>query len=344
MRLVHIGLGGWGRDWERTVLPRVPEVDRVAVVEPDTAGLAAFQHAHDLPDRACATSLEQALRQVEADGVLITAPVGAHVPLALEALEAGLHVLVEKPFAPTAAEAATAVVRAEQLGLVLQVSQNYRAYPAPRAARRLLREGALGELSAVAVDFRKWSNDAPAATNPHYRFPQPLLVDMAIHHVDLLRFVTGREVQRVHAVTSSPPWSRFVEPAVASVLLEMTGGLVASYRGSWLSRGRPTPWAGEWSITGELGELQLASRHGGEAPPADDALVLRGPDGDETPVELEVPALWGRAAGLQQFARAAAGGPPPEVTGRDNLASLAVVEATVRSSQTGAVEDVVVPR
>ncbi|TNM69483.1 Gfo/Idh/MocA family oxidoreductase [Streptomyces sp. NP160] len=344
MRLVHIGLGGWGRDWERTVLPRVPEVERVAVVEPDRAGLAAFQRAHDLPDAACATSLEQALRQVEADGVLVTAPVGAHVPLALEALEAGLHVLVEKPFAPTAAEALTAVARAEQLGLVLQVSQNYRFYPGPRAARDLLRGGDLGGLSGVAVDFRKWSNDAPVETTPHYRFPQPLLVDMAIHHVDLLRFVTGREVERVHAVTSSPPWSRFAEPPVASVLLELTGGLVASYRGSWLSRGRPTPWAGEWSITGERGELQLASRHGGDEPPADDSLVLRGPDGAETALPLRVPALWGRAAGLQQFARAAAGGPPPEVTGRDNLASLAAVEAAVRSSQTGLVEDVVVPR
>ncbi|TXR55169.1 Gfo/Idh/MocA family protein [Quadrisphaera setariae] len=342
MRLVHVGLGGWGRDWERTVLPRVPEVDRVAVVEPDRAVLSAFQRTAGLPDAACATTLAQALRQVEADGVLVTAPVGAHVPLALEALEAGLHVLVEKPFAPTAAEASTAVTRAEQLGLVLQVSQNYRFYPGPRATRDLLRGGDLGELSGVAVDFRKWSNDAPATT-PHYRFPQPLLVDMAIHHVDLLRFVTGREVERVHAVTSSPSWSRFAEPAVASVLLELTGGLVASYRGSWLSRGRPTPWAGEWSITGERGELLLASRHGGEEPPVDDSLVLRGADGDEAALPLELPRLWGRAAGLQQFARAAAGGPPPEVTGRDNLASLAAVEATVRSSQTGQVEDVVVP-
>lgn len=343
MRLVHIGLGGWGRDWERTVLPRVPEVDRVAVVEPDGAGLAAFQRAHALPDAACATSLAQALRQVDADAVLITAPVGAHVPLALEALDAGLHVLVEKPFAGTAVEALAAVERAERLGLVLQVSQNYRSYPAPRAARQLLRDGGLGELSGIGLDFRKWANDAPAGSHPHYRFPQPLLVDMAIHHVDLLRFVTGLEVERVRAVTSSPSWSRFTDPAVASVLLELTGGLVASYRGSWLSRGRPTPWAGEWSITGERGELQMVSRHGGEEPPADDALVLRGPDGEETAVELEVPALWGRAAGLAQFARACAGGPPPEVTGRDNLASLAVVEATVRSSRTGLVEDVVVP-
>ncbi|MGQ7297248.1 Gfo/Idh/MocA family protein [Quadrisphaera sp. KR29] len=344
MRLVHVGLGGWGGDWERTVLPRVPEVERVAVVEPDRARLAAFRRAHGLPDDACATSLEQALQQVRADGVLVTAPVGAHVPLALEALEAGLHVLVEKPFAPAVEEALTAVSRAEQLGLVLQVSQNYRSYPAPRAARDLLRRGALGELSGVSVDFRKWANDEPAQTHPHYRFPQPLLVDMAVHHVDLLRFVTGREVERVRAVASSPSWSRFDQPAAASALLEMSDGLVVSYRGSWLSRARPTPWAGEWSATGELGELSMASRHGGSAPPVDDSLVLRGRDGVESPVPLQVPELWGRAAGLRQFARAAAGGPPPEVTGRDNLATLAAVEALVRSSESGRVEEVLTPR
>ncbi|MBF5082979.1 Gfo/Idh/MocA family protein [Quadrisphaera sp. INWT6] len=349
LRLAHVGLGGWGSDWERNAVPRVPEVDRVGVVEPNAAVLEAFRAENDLPDAACAPSLAQLLGQLRGDrapeAVLITAPVGFHVPLALEALEAGLHVLVEKPFAPTVAEALTAVERAEQLGLVLQVSQNYRHYPAPRAVRRLLDEGALGEVTGIDVDFRQWANDAPAATHPHYRFPQPLLFDMAIHHFDLLRLVTGQDVVRVHAVTSQPPFSKFTEAPVGVLTMETSGGLVVSYRGSWLSRGTPTPWAGEWRVSGERGELAFTSRtHGQAVPPTTDSVVVRDADGATTAVALEVPDLWGRAAGLRQFARAVAGGLAPETSGRDNLASLAIAEAAARSAASGRVEEVVVPR
>ena len=337
-RLVHVGLGGWGGDWERNAIPPVAEVERVAVVDPHEPTLRRAQQALDLPDAACFTSLREALAAVEADGVLVTAPAAFHVPVALEALDAGLHVLVEKPFAPSVAEARRAVERAEERGLVLQVSQNYRAYPAPRAVRDLVAGGAIGELSVVHVDFRRWANDAPVETNRHYSFPHPLLFDMAIHHFDLLRMVTGREAVRVHATVTDPPWSRFEQEASAVLTIELTGGLVASYRGSWVSRAPQTTWDGEWSIEGEHGCIAFTGR--GDRGPADDVVTLSRAGGAPEPVELPVLDLWGRSAGLRQFHRAVRGGPAPEVTGRSNLGSLAIAEAAARSVETGRSEDV----
>jgi predicted dehydrogenase len=333
-----VGGGGGGADWEQNAIPPVSDVERVAVVDAHGPTLRAAQEKLGLPDEMCFSSLTEAAENVPADGALVTAPMDFHVPVTLEALDAGLHVLVEKPFAGTVAEARTAVERAEQLGLVLQVSQNYRFYPGAQTARRLLAEGAIGDLSVVHVDFRRWDHDEPADTYRHYAFPHPLIYDMAIHHFDLLRMTTGREAVSVYAKVTDPPWSRYTEEASAVLVVELEGGLVASYRGSWVSRAPQTLWDGEWSFEGADGHLTLTGR--GNRGPADDEVRISLGGAAAEPVALPPMPLWGRSAGLRQFARAVAGGPAPDVTGRSNLGSVALMEAAARSAASGKVEQV----
>lgn len=341
LRIVHVGLGGWGGDWARNVLPRVSEVDVVGVVDPDATHRATVLERIARPDIPAFDTLDRALDAVAADAVVITAPAVTHTPLALAALDAGKHVLVEKPFANTAEEAAVAVRRAAETGLVVQVSQNYRFYPAPRAVQQLLAEGALGELSAISIDFRQWDNDAAKGSHPHYRFPHPLINDMAIHHVDLLRKVTGQEAVSVYAKVGDPSFSRYDDEASAVLTIELESGLVVSYRGSWVSRGAPTAWAGEWAIDGETGQIEFTSRLG--STPAGDRVTMRRPGEQPVPVELEEMPLHGRAAGLQVFAHAVATGTEPETAGAGNLGSLALMEAAARSAMSGRVEPVLIP-
>jgi predicted dehydrogenase len=351
VRIIHVGLGGWGGSWARTALPAVSEVEVVGIADPSAPTLEAVRKDLGLPESAAFGSLTDALQAVDADAVVITAPAVTHVPLALEALAAGKHVLVEKPFANSAAEAAEAVHLAEELGLVLQVSQNYRYYPAPRVTKDLLAAGAVGELSAINIDFRQWDNDRAFEDHPHYRFPHAMINDMAIHHFDLLRMVTGKEAVRVYARATYPSFSKYQDEAVASMLIEMEDGIVVSYRGSWLSRGEHTPWAGEWSIQGEDGELQFTSRGGEPGDVSWDRVTVRKPGGSgrtsgeaaRTSVELPTAEHHDRQGGLQAFARSVSGGDVPETSGRDNLRSLALMEAATRSAASGLPEDVVVP-
>jgi predicted dehydrogenase len=338
VRVIHVGLGGWGGDWARNAVPQVAEVEVAAIVDPSEPTREKVRALLGLPAEAAFASLADALAAVEADAVIITAPAVTHAPLALEALDAGKHVIVEKPFANSTAEAAAVVRRAEELGLLVQVSQNYRWYPAPRRVRELLAADALGEVATIEIDFRQWDNDEPEGY-PHYRFPQPIINDMAIHHFDLIRMITGREAVRVYARTSRPSFSRYQDPAVASMVIELEGGLVVDYRGSWLHRGPATPWAGEWRISGADAELTFTSR--GEGVSAD-RVGIRDADGTERELELDHAALplIGRAAGLRAFALSILGGPPPETSGRDNLGSLALMEAAGRSAASGQVEDV----
>lgn len=342
IKIIHVGLGGWGGNWARTVIPTVSDIEVVGIVDPHEPTRAALLSDLGLDAAVAFASLAEALATVHADAVVITSPAVTHVPLALEALDAGLHVLVEKPFANTVEEASIAADRAEERGLQLYVSQNYRYYPAPNVVRDLVAAGAIGELASINIDFRRWDNDQPQETYRHYTFPHPMINDMAIHHFDLIRMVTGQEAVRVYAKVGDPSFSKYTEEASAIITIELESGLVVGYRGSWLSRGAPTHWAGEWAIGGETGEIFFTSRAGTEvADGSGDVVTVRGVDTAE-PQKLELPELpfYDRAGALQDFARAVAGGPTSGTSGRDNLRSLALMEAATRSALSGQVEDV----
>jgi predicted dehydrogenase len=332
LRIVHVGLGGWGRDWETNVLPKVKEVELVAWVDADKTTLTAAQKTLGLPADRCYPTLAAAVKTVEADAVLITTPIGAHVPVAIDALEAGKHVLVEKPFAASVAEARQAVETAEARGLVLMVSQNYRFFPAPRAVAALIAGGEFGAVGAIAVDFRRNVTSLPGRER-HFALAHPLLVDMAIHHFDLMRMILGRDPRSISCQTWNPPWSPFAADATGAATVAFEGGAVASWRGSWVSPGAQTAWAGEWRVECAGGEIRWTSR-GEIGDLSADRVEVRPLDAPARTLKLPPVRPHGRAGALAAFAAAVQSGKEPETSGRDNLKSLAVVEAAVASAAT----------
>ena len=138
MRILQVGLGGFGRDWAVTVIPRVPEVEVVGTAD-------VFAGSRDLaiaagittPDR-CFSTVEEAIEATDPEAVLVTASLVGHVPAAEAALQSGRHVLIEKPFAPSVAEAKELVALADRQQRIVAVSQNYRFFPAVQAVRKLV--------------------------------------------------------------------------------------------------------------------------------------------------------------------------------------------------------------
>ncbi len=328
MRLIHTGFGGWGLDWARIVRD-TPEVVVVAVSDPNPVALAAAAARYGLPEHARFATLEHALSETEADAVLITAAASAHAPLALHALAAGKHVLVEKPFALTLADAQAVVDAAAARSRVLMVSQNYRFFPAPWAVRDLVAEGAIGELGSAYADFRVNMARRLPAGHPYFALPDPLLLDMAIHHFDLLRFTLG-EAAAVSCSSWNPPDSPFTHPPVASAVVRLETGTV-SYRGSWLGS-PPTHWAGTWRLEGSRGQLTWTSRNGRDL--RGERVTLRGR-------RVALPDLphTGRRGVLAAFAEAVAAGHElschEPLSGRYNLGTLALTLGAVASAATG---------
>ncbi len=330
LRLVQVGMGGWGRDW-MSVTAAVPTVEPVAWVDPSPEARAATA-ALGAPPHCIFSTLDEALAVVDADAALVTTQVEHHVPVALGALEAGLDVLLEKPFAPTLAEAVTAVRAAHAAGRTLMISQNYRHHPAPRAATALLAEGGIGAVTSVEVDFRRNGIRPADVRRRHQGVIHPLLVDMAIHHFDLMRMLLHAEPEWVDVAPIHPATSGYMDPPAAYATIGFAGGVPVSWRGSWISSGRRTPWGGEWRIEGTEGGLELATRGDADTP---DRLRLRTPGGSARPVSLEPMTALDRAGSTEAFVAAVRAGAEPETSARRNLPTLALTFAAVRSVTEG---------
>jgi predicted dehydrogenase len=328
LRIIQVGLGGWGRNWAKTVVVQNKNVELVAGVDavPEIVTLAK----KELTIERYFTSLDEALANVEADAVLITASLEGHVPSALTALDAGKHVLLEKPFAPTLEEAQRVVAKAEQQQRTLMISQNYRYYPAVKAVQKLIQENKLGPVGAVNLNFRRYANTPPKGGSAHQRLWQPLLVDMSIHHFDLMRMLIGKEPTRIVGQTWNPSWSNFVDTPTGSALISFEGGAVVTYSGSWVSTAPETNWAGEWHIECEGGEIIATSR--GEKP---DYVGIRPLGKRLRSLTLPDVPLTDRHGTLDAFVKAIETSDEPETSGRNNLKTLQLMLAAVEAAQTG---------
>lgn len=338
VRLAQVGLGGFGRSWAG-IARDAPGFDLVAVVDPlpaardwavGTLGLA--------PERVFA-SLAEAVGTARPEAALVVTPPATHAAVAQEALGLGLHVLVEKPLATTLEEARAMIAAADAAGRHLVVSQQYRHRRPAWAVRDAIRGGLLGDLAAVRVRFDRDTNDLWPPTDFRYGMRHPVVLDMSIHHVDLLRAVTGREVARVYAQGWRVPGSRYLNDPAFAATLTLDDGTPVTYAGDWAAAAPETSWNAAWEFLGERGRLTWDG-------PADDPLtgtvVFHPVDGPARALPLPDPAgvPADRLATLAQLRRAVREDVPAETEASDNIRSLAVVIACVASIEEG---EVIVP-
>jgi predicted dehydrogenase len=308
------------------VIPEIKAVDLVGYVDTDPYALDALREVANVPAEKCFESIKEAIAATQPQAALITTAMPSHVAVTKVALEAGLHVLIEKPFAPTLQAAQQLVDMAADRRLVLMVSQNYRFFPAPRAIASLVADSKLGQLHEVSIDFRRYS----PGQGRHAIEEQPLLVDMSIHHFDLLRLILNRQPERIYCEAWNPEWATFGGPSVAVASIVFEGGVVVSYRGSWVTAGPVTPWAGEWRMEFEHAEVFWTSKE--DDGMLRDRVVVRMRNGKTRTLTLPEVRWTGPSGTLTEFANAIETGREPETSGRENLGTIALVEAAVESA------------
>jgi len=324
--VVQVGGGLWGESWAELVARSrgfrlAALVDRARAVRDwasSTIGCPTF------PD------LGAALRRVRCDAVLIVAPPRVHRPLAEEALAAGRHVAIEKPLALDLEDARAIAGAAEQAGRVAMVTQNYRFRRQPRALRQLVQERTLGGLLGGHISCRRDLRLDPAARAWRGTMPHPYLFDMAIHHVDLLRMITGRDVVEVNARSWPATTGPFRNDVSAVGLIGLEGGVEIGYEGSWMAASSWTSWNGDWELVGTNG---IAEWIGGVGDALRGRVLLERRNAPRARVPLpNLPAL-DRLAVLHELRRAVAAGVRPECSVADNVKSLAAVLALARSTE-----------
>jgi predicted dehydrogenase len=325
LRLIQCGVGGMGKTWWKGATNASPDFDLVAIVDVADAALAEAGDAIVVSAERRFKSLQTALDAVQADAVLTVTPPAVHVQHAELAFSRGLHLITEKPIGDTLENAKRMVAMARDADRQLVVAQNYRFTPHNQTLKRVVGERMVGDFGHGHLDFY-----IPADFTGSFREAMafPLLVDMAIHHIDLVRCITGRNVERVTAQSFRPAWSWYQHDPGLKMLLELEGGLPFSYSGDWSARGQTTGWSGTWRLQCAEGSIHLEG---------DRVSVARsqrwGKDASNVHVANDDLALAGQARLLHDFAHAIRTGKPAETSGEDNLWSFATVIAGVISAK-----------
>jgi predicted dehydrogenase len=310
----------------------VEERARTAAAE---AGVGAF------------TDAEAMIRSVACDAVDVCTPPDQHAPVAQAAIDAGKHVLVEKPFALDLEESRALVAAAERAGVTLMVAQNQRFLPTHQLARAIVASGELGAIRAVRADsVQHWDGLLP---DDHWQYDARrggggAVIAVGVHRLDLMRFMVG-DVRRVSATvaTTSPKFRNGAEDVAAATLEFENGALGQAF--ATVSAFR-SPWSEQLLVFGEHGTI-----HASPTPGNVRSQTFVASDGRSAPAETwsdqfkgfeavdvlseGLASESGQVNEILHFAECCRTGAEPLSSGRDNLGTMKVVTGIYESARTG---------
>jgi predicted dehydrogenase len=341
IRVLQVGVGVRGATWAR-IIREEPNATIVGYVSRRLPVLK--QRVAEFGDEGvpCFNNLVQALDETKPDALLLVTPPEGHHEQTMPAFERGIHVLAEKPLTEDLVEAIELVGEAERRNLQLMVGMNFRYLPAHQTTKRVISEGQLGEPSFAQFSYLRHRDGRRADLNKYcLAQEQPMLVEQSIHHLDLMRYCYGREVESVLADTWNPSWSTYQDDSNVSVLLCFEGGLRVNYLGTWTGgwnkfdfRWRTDCSGGVLIQKAQFDDLYMArfspelamvgERFKTEAEPLEPV--------DLRPVEYFVDDT---RVLLAKFIEALQEGKPVETSGRDHLKTLALVFACIEAAKTG---------
>ena len=333
IKVILVGIGGFANAWIPVIIDST-EVDFAGFVEINPKVIKQQVKKYGFAQQLIFPTLEDAFVEVEADGVINVTPPAEHKGISLTALQAGIPVLSEKPLADSMASAREIVQKSTQTGVLHMVAQDYRYKIPIQTVKAVLDSDELGRVDSVRVDFYK---------GPHLEMsylddlPYPLLMDMAIHHFDLMRFFLGSNLSAVNAHSWAPPWNWFKGESAVSAVLEFENQAVVSYTASWSSTGQETTWTGNWRFDCENGVLLLLDDKVYIQHRTDELEDLGGYSQYISEDLLEVPLLdpprVGRDYLLHEFCQAISMGVKPKNTCIDNIESLKIVFDVIEAAE-----------
>jgi predicted dehydrogenase len=316
LRAAVVGLGMMGRNHVRVWDEAIEGVELVAVADPDPAALRRATQGRSLRGYADAADM---LGTEELDLVSVVAPTSMHLPIVLAALGAGANVLVEKPIAASRDEAERMIAAAGEAGRILTVGHIERFNPAVRELRRRLAAGELGRVFEI--------NATRLGPFPARIRDVGVVVDLAPHDLDVMRFLLDSDPVRLYAETEQRIHTEHEDLFVG--IMKFANGAVGVLDINWLT---PTKKR-TLSVTGQRGMYvadYLTQDLVFYANPAD-ASVAEG-----EVVRRHVERREPLAVELDEFARAVRGGAPPPVDPHEAMVALLLARTMVEAARRGA--------
>jgi myo-inositol 2-dehydrogenase / D-chiro-inositol 1-dehydrogenase len=249
VRLGLLGCGNIARWMHLPALRSLPGATLVAAADPDAG---ARDRARRLVRGPIYERAEELLARDDIGAVVICAPSRMHAALAIAAADAGKHFYLEKPIATTAADGCRVLEATGRAGVSAAIGFNRRLHPLYEQAREVLARGSIGRVRAVQT---VWCEPIPLDRMPPWKRQRSsgggVLLDLASHHFDQLRWLLDDEIVSVDALLRS----ELSEHDTARVELETAGGVAVQGLFSFRSE-----LADSTVFLGEHGTLRL-DRH-----------------------------------------------------------------------------------
>ena len=331
LKAVLVGCGGISATW-LNACKNIEGLEIAGLVDLFESAAIRRKAEYGLTNALTGANLSGILEAVLPDVVFDCTVPEAHLPTTLTALRAGCHVLSEKPMADSMDSARTLVDAAQKAGKLYAVIQNRRYQAEIRQLRSFIETGALGPLTTLNCDFYLGAHFGGFRDSMRH----VLLLDMAIHTFDAARLISGADPVAVTCHEWNPAGSWYAHGASAVAIFEMSGGIVYTYRGSWCSEGLNTTWECDWRVIGQSG----SARWDGQQQLAAQAVKSTGGfhselESVEIPAVVDPAKIGGHEGILREFMECVLNGRTPETIGTDNIQSLAMVHAAIRSAELG---------
>ncbi|MGV3487564.1 MAG: Gfo/Idh/MocA family protein [Tuberibacillus sp.] len=335
MDKIRVGVIGCGSIARFRHLPEYaahPNVDIAAVC--DSSAARSNEIARQYGAEAY-TDYEQLLKNNEIDAISVCLPNYLHAPVTIAALNAGKHVLCEKPMATSREEAEAMIQAAKENGKRLMIAHNQRFVASHQKAKQLLESGELGKVYSFKTTFghrgpEGWSIDG--ADSWFFNKEQALigaLGDLGVHKADLIRYLLG-EVSEVAAFVQTSAKANTNVDDNAVCVLKMENGAIGTLTASW------SYVAGEHNATiifTEKAVLRL------EDDP-DASFIAEYADGKVERFQLgkiQTNDEGGQSTShvIDHFIDSVLNNKTPLITGEEGMKSLNVILAALESSETG---------
>ncbi|MDE2127153.1 MAG: Gfo/Idh/MocA family oxidoreductase [Armatimonadetes bacterium] len=338
-RAILVGTGGWGGSWCHDFLPpNVADglVEVVAAADRDPAALENARTALHLPDERLFSSAKAAMDAHEADFcIVVTQPV-THEEVVDEALAHGLHILCEKPIADTLEASTRIAAKVKRAGVKMAVTMSHRFDRDKTTLRRVIREPASGPLDYLVCRFTCDCRRYGSWGRFRQEMDDPLMIEGAVHHLDILADMAGGLCDTIYAQTWRPDWAEYQGDCQGLVTMHMTNGVRAHYEGAKSNAVGLNGWTTEY-IRAECRNATLILDRRELVRYAYDAgreWSTAAPERAER-IDMIDQAKWANAWLVEQFVEWLDGGPPMETNVEANLQSVALVFGAIQSARTG---------
>ncbi|MEC0036437.1 Gfo/Idh/MocA family oxidoreductase [Bacillus cereus] len=335
MNILKVGIIGCGSIAQHRHLPEYeanPYVQIVAVCDSNK------QRAKEIANKYGVnmyTDYNELINCEELDAVSVCTPNHLHASISIAALQAGIHVLCEKPMATSKADAEMMIGAAEKSGKKLMIGHNQRFVASHQKAKQLIKSGAIGKIYSFRTAFghsgpENWSVDGKESW--FFKKEEAFLGamgDLGVHKADLIRYILNEEITEVGVFveTSAKTFSNVDDCAVC--ILKSESGIIGTLSASWSYVSEED---NSTIIYGEKATLRL------EDDPTN-SLIIQYKNGEVVKYELnkiQSNATVGQSNShvIEQFIVSILSDKEPLINGIDGMKSLEVILAAIKSSET----------